>query len=84
MRDGGFGGGLLLQTTQRWQLAKGHPGVPLHFLPPSQLHYTWATRLTWPNGTDAWRFEKREYTKQQEVDEVRPDQGLGMLDVGMV
>lgn len=36
-----------------------------------QLHYTWASRLVWPNGTDAWQFEKRESTEQRDVDEVR-------------
>lgn len=78
-------GGSLLRTMQRWRPAQNDLRCPiLHFLPSCQLHFTWASRLVFPNGTDAWRFEKREYTKQQEVDEVRLDQGLGMLDVGMV
>lgn len=34
------------------------------------MHYTWGSRLRWPNGSDAWHFEKREHHEQWEVDEV--------------
>lgn len=48
------------------------PAAPLPASPtrPLQLHYTWASRLVWPNGTDAWRFNKREYLSPELLDTV--------------
>lgn len=37
---------------------------------PLQMHYTYASRLMWPNGNDAWRWDKRERAAPADVEQV--------------
>lgn len=45
------------------------PPVDLRLGAASAIHYTWGPKLLAPNGSQEWRFEKRDWREQAHVDE---------------
>lgn len=55
---------------QLYSRAKRHAHSAAVCIVPPQLHYTWRSALVWPNGTEAWRLEKRDYASPELLDTV--------------